>query len=164
MRPGNECPGECTDCIAEQNDGHTTWKTGGGSLKRKLAIAAACLLLAGCGAGNGEIRVSGGKPDESLKVEEVLKEKDDRITSAVAVFVQEDLLVVVEVRPLSRFSKAKIEEELTKKMEKAFPDQTVTLSADRKIYWETDKLDELEEEDKLHKKVETIKSLSKEET
>jgi uncharacterized lipoprotein YajG len=137
---------------------------GGGALKRVIAIAGACLLLAGCGAGAGEIRVSGGEPEENKKVEEVLSKKDDRIASAVAVFVKEDLLVSVEVKPLSRFSKAKIEEELTKKMEKAFPDQTVTLSADLKIYWETDKLDELEEEDKLHKKVETIKSLSKEET
>jgi uncharacterized membrane-anchored protein YjiN (DUF445 family) len=137
---------------------------GGGALKRIVAAAGACLLLAGCGAGAGEIRVSGGETEENHKVEEVLREKDGRIVSAVAVFVQEDLLVGVQVKPLSRFSKVKIEEELTKNLEKAFPEQTVTLSADLKIYWETDKLDELEEEDKLHKKVETIKSLSKEET
>ncbi|MFC7365379.1 MULTISPECIES: hypothetical protein [Bhargavaea] len=133
-------------------------------MKRMIAIAGASLLLAGCGAGAGEIRVSGGEPEENQKVEEVLKEEDGRIVSAVAVFVEEDLLVGIQVKPLSRFSKTKIEEELTKEMEKAFPEETVTLSADLKIFWETDKLDELEEEDKLHKKVETIKSLSKEET
>lgn len=133
-------------------------------MKRVIAIAGACLLLAGCGAGAGEIRVAGGEPEENQKVEEVLKEEDGRIVSAVAVFVKEDLLVGIQVKPLSRFSKTKIEEELTKELEKAFPEETVTLSADLKIFWETDKLDELEEEDKLHKKVETIKSLSKEET
>ncbi|KZE38336.1 hypothetical protein AV656_05310 [Bhargavaea cecembensis] len=133
-------------------------------MKRVIAIAGTCLLLAGCGAGAGEIRVSGGEPEENQKVEEVLKEKDGRIVSAVAVFVHEDLLVGVQVKPFSRFSKTKIEEELTKELEKAFPEETVTLSTDLKIFWETDKLDELEEEDKLHKKVETIKSLSKEET
>lgn len=133
-------------------------------MKRMIAIAGASLLLAGCGASAGEIRVSGGEPEENQKVEEVLKEEDGRIVSAVAVFVEEDLLVGIQVKPLSRFSKTKIEEELTKEMEKAFPEETVTLSADLKIFWETDKLDELEEEDKLHKKVETIKSLSKEET
>ncbi|WP_213422328.1 hypothetical protein [Bhargavaea massiliensis] len=133
-------------------------------MKQVFAIAGTCLLLAGCGSGAGEIRVSGGEPEENQKVEKVLKEEDGRIVSAVAVFVEEDLLVGVQVKPLSRFSKTKIEEELTKEMEKAFPEETVTLSADLKIFWETDKLDELEEEEKLHKKVETIKSLSKEET
>ena len=133
-------------------------------MKKVFAIAGASLLLAGCGSGAGEIRVSGGEPEENQKVEKVLKEEDGRIVSAVAVFVEEDLLVGVQVKPLSRFSKTKIEEELTKEMEKAFPEETVTLSADLKIFWETDKLDELEEEEKLHKKVETIKSLSKEET
>lgn len=132
-------------------------------MKRLAASAGLCLLVAGCGAGGEEIRVSGGEPEDNRKVQEILGE-EEQITSAVAVFVKEDLLVGVEVSPLNRYRKAKIEEELAGKMEKAFPDETVTLSADLKIYWETDKLEEIEEEDKLHKKVETIKSLSKEET
>ena len=132
-------------------------------MKRLAASAGLCLLVAGCGADGEEIRVSGGEPEDNRKVQEILGE-EEQITSAVVVFVKEDLLVGVEVSPLNRYRKAKIEEELAGKMEKAFPDETVTLSADLKIYWETDKLEEIKEEDKLHKKVETIKSLSKEET
>jgi len=107
-----------------------------------------------------------GEPDadDEQRAERVL-DGEERISSAVAVFVKEDLLVGVDVKPLSRFKKAKIEEKLKKKMEEEFPERTVTLSGDQKIYWETEKLEKLrDDKKKLHDQVETIKSLSKEET
>lgn len=138
---------------------------GGGVLRRLLGAAGIVLVLSGCGQGAADIRVKGEQdPADEQRAEKVLR-GEERITSAIAVFVEEDLLVGVDVRPLSRFGKSKIEEQLKKKMEKEFPERTVTLSGDLKIYWETEKLDDLKDDKKkLHDKVETIKSLSKEET
>ncbi|SIT68689.1 hypothetical protein SAMN05428946_0397 [Edaphobacillus lindanitolerans] len=144
---------------------HSWTKNGGGVLKKMLGAAGIVLILSGCGQGKAEIRVT-GEPDadDEQRAERVL-DGEERISSAVAVFVKEDLLVGVDVKPLSRFKKAKIEEKLKKKMEEEFPERTVTLSGDQKIYWETEKLEKLrDDKKKLHDQVETIKSLSKEET
>ncbi|MET3575679.1 hypothetical protein ACFFIY_08185 [Bhargavaea ullalensis] len=133
-------------------------------MKKLLGAAGIAVILSGCGQGAADIRVAGEPEQEDERRAEQVLHGEDRISSAIAVFVEEDLLIGVDVKPFSRFNKTKIEEKLKKKLEKEFPERTVTLSGDRKIYWETDKLDELKDKKKLHDKVETIKSLSKEET
>ena len=66
---------------------------------------------------------------------------------------------------MKRFSKAKIEENIKKELEKEYPDKNVIVIDDLKIKWEIEKIIEKEHESKeLTKSIEKILALSKEET
>ena len=82
--------------------------------------------------------------EESEKAEEVLK-NDKRLTAAVTVFHENDMITGVTLKTFSRFKKEKIEKELKKKLEKLYPELDVTVSADSKIWMETKKLIELDD-------------------
>ena len=52
-----------------------------------------------------------------LKKQKKVFEDDDRLISAIAIFHEKEILSGVTVKTFSRFNKAKIEKELTKKLE-----------------------------------------------
>ena len=131
---------------------------------RKLTYLLLLLLfLAGCAQVEKGVHIQNDTNEDIKKAEQVF-ENDDRLISAIAIFHEKEILSGVTVKTFSRFNKAKIEKELTKKLEKIYEDFEVTVSADSKIIQETNKLMELKEKDKLSKKIKELKTLSEEET
>lgn len=133
-----------------------------GTRIRKLSLVIlAVVLLSGC-SGDG-FRIDNNSSEDHAKAEEVFK-NDKRLTSAVTVFHDNDLITGVTLKTFSRFKKGKIEKELKKKLEGIYPDLDVTVSADSKIWMETNKLADLDNKKNIGKKIEKLKSLIKEET
>ena len=92
-------------------------------------------------------------------------QKQDSIHGYKGVINEEDILVAIYINRFDRFNKTKIEEKITKQIEKKFPEKKVLVTGDQKIIWEVESIidKKLKEED-LRKSIEKIKSLSKEET
>ncbi len=129
---------------------------------RKLCLVIFALaILAGCSA-NG-IRIHNDSTEDVAKAEEVFV-NDKRLTSAATVFHENDLITGVTLKTFSRFNKGKIEKELKKKLKKLYPELDVTVSADMKIWLETNKLIDLDSEKDIGKKIKELKMLLKEET
>lgn len=123
-----------------------------------------CLLLVGCTGKTEKFVVVDeySSSEESTSLKDELK-KEKYVERAVALFVDDELLVVVQVNPLQKWRKGKVEEKLQKKYEEKYPDYQVLVSSDYKIYLESIKLIEKEDPD-LVKKVKELKDLAKEET
>jgi hypothetical protein len=133
-----------------------------GTRIRKLCLVFfAVVLLSGC-SGNG-FRINNDSSEDHAKAEEVFK-NDKRLTSAVTVFHEKDLMTGVTLKTFSRFKKKKIEKELKKKLERIYPEMDVTVSADSKIWMETNKLIDSDNKKDMGKKIKKLKSLIKEET
>lgn len=133
-----------------------------GTRIRKLSLVIlAVVLLSGCS--EDGFRIDNNSSEDHAKAEEVFK-NDKRLTSAVTVFHDNDLITGVTLKTFSRFKKGKIEKELKKKLEGIYPDLDVTVSADSKIWMETNKLADLDNKKNIGKKIEKLKSLIKEET
>lgn len=139
-------------------------KNGGGmNIRRFILYVTIILLLSGCSGSEKGIRIHNSTDEKGEKVQSLLM-KDDRLTGAVVVFHDKDLIAAVSVRTFARFKKAKIEKELKEELEKSFTDKDIIVSADNKIIMETKKIIETKEKKDLGKKIEKIKTLSKEET
>ncbi|MER2088540.1 MAG: hypothetical protein ABS920_02300 [Sporosarcina sp.] len=121
----------------------------------------AVVLLSGCSS-NG-FRIDNSSSEDTTKAEEVFN-NDKRLTSAVTVFHENDVIAGITLTTFSRFKKEKIEKELKKKLEDYYPDMDITVSADSKIRMETDKLIHLDNKKNMSKKIDKLKSLIKEET
>lgn len=123
-----------------------------------------CLLLVGCTGETEKFVVVDeySSSEESTSLEDELK-KEKYVERAVALFVDDELLIVVQVNPLQKWRKGKVEEKLQKKYEEKYPDYQVLVSSDYKIYLESTNLIEKEDPD-LVKKVKELKELAKEET
>lgn len=123
-----------------------------------------CLLLVGCTGETEKFVVVDeySSSEESTSLEDELK-KEKYVERAVALFVDDELLIVVQVNPLQKWRKGKVEEKLQKKYEEKYPDYQVLVSSDYKIYLESINLIEKEDPD-LVKKVKELKDLAKEET
>ena len=133
-----------------------------GTRIRKIGhLLIAAVLLSGCSE-NG-FRIDNSSDQNVEKAEEVFK-SDKRLTSAVTVFHENDVIAGVTLKTFSRFNKKKIENELKRKLEKLYPDLDITVSADSKIWMETKKLTKLDSKKKKGKKIKELKSLIKEET
>lgn len=133
------------------------------NIRRFIVYVVIILLLSGCSGSEKGIQIHNGTDEKEEKVQSVLRE-EDRLTGAVALFHNKDLIVAVSVGTFARFQKAKIEKELKEALEKTYPDLDIVVSADGKMIMETQKLIELEEKEELGKKIEQLKKLSKEET
>ena len=109
---------------------------------RKIGhLLIAAVLLSGCSE-NG-FRIDNSSDEDAEKAEELFK-SDKRLTSAVTVFHENDVIAGVTLKTFSRLKKEKIENELKEKLEKLYPDLEITVSADSKIWMETKKLIDLE--------------------
>ena len=133
----------------------------GTRIGRVVVLFLTLILLSGC-SWNG-IRSYDGSKEESEKAEELFK-NDKRVTAAATVLHEDDVITGVSLTTFSRFNKGKIEKELKKEMEKLYPEKDVTVSADSKIWMETNKLIDSDDKKGIGKKIEKLKSLLKEET
>ncbi len=101
--------------------------------------------------------------EKRAEVEEMIR-KTEEVYTGTAIFVEDELLVAIQVKPWLGFKEQKIEKRLQKEIEEKYPDLNVVVSTDYKMHWETQKLLHEKDEKKISEKVDKLKSLAKEET
>ncbi|MGE7622562.1 YhcN/YlaJ family sporulation lipoprotein [Viridibacillus sp. NPDC096237] len=134
---------------------------------RFLLLICCIQLLVAC---NGEQKEkfatyhTEGDNGSQSTIEKLLKEEKS-IKKGTAVFVDDVVLVGVQIKPFSKLKRSKIEKDLQKKFEKEFPGKEVLVSTDFKISWEAQKLMKKElTKEELKKKIKKLQDLAKEET
>jgi len=129
-----------------------------------MKLVLACILvLSGCNSVDKKVIINNNSDISEKDVEELFI-NDHRVTNAVAVITDKDILAGVTVRTFSRFKKTKIEKELKEKIENLHSELNIIVSADQKVIMETKKMMDENDEKKLGKSIKKLKSLIKEET
>lgn len=133
--------------------------------KRVWMVMCITIFLSGCSS-NPTLKFFHAKDNKSeVETLKTVLVKEEKTSEAIGVFFDHHLVVAVQVRPLSKFSKEKVEKRITKKLKKEFPNHEVFVSSDLKIMWELSDLVKDDPSDKaLKKKLKDIQSLAKEET
>lgn len=122
------------------------------------------LLLTGCSSQEKvAIYQSVNDSEKKSEVKEMLEKSKD-IEQVNVIFVNDELFVAMQVNPWKGFKKKKIEKKWQKKLEKQYPDLDVLVSGDFKMFWESTKLLEEKDRQKVTDKVDKLKKLAKEET
>lgn len=122
------------------------------------------LLLAGCNE-RDQVETYSNTNDTQLQNEVAqLFKQEDTIERVNILLVENDLFVAMQLKPFSKWNKQKIEKKWQQKIEQQFKQQTVLVSTDFKLYWETSKLLEEKSQQKVQQKLQHLKKLSKEET
>lgn len=121
------------------------------------------VVLSGCARLGEGIHIYNDSNADSAPAENVFKE-DDRLVSMTVILHDQQFVSGVTVKTFSRFHKKKIEKELKEKLEKAYPDFDVTVSADNKIVHKTTEIIQNKDKAQLEEQLEKIISLLKEET
>ena len=134
-------------------------------MRKTLTIFLGCfILLAGCGR-EEKVEMYQHIDDKELKTElKEMVEKSKDIDQANVILVGDKLLAAIQVNPWKRYKKQKIESEWQKKLEKKYSNLKVVVSTDFKLYWESTKLLEEEDRQKVKDKIDSLKKLAKEET
>lgn len=131
--------------------------------KTLFSLIFATLFITGC-SGEKKVQINNDMNDEQNEMVNQVIEDTNEVHSAIAVFAEDQLLVAVQAKPWLDYKKRKIEKELKKELEKKFPNLKVAVSADYKLYWESQKLLDEEDDKKVTKQVEKLKKLAREET
>lgn len=134
-------------------------------IKQVLLVIAVMVLLSGC-SNHPNLAFYHVNQDQNEvdKLKNILN-NEESTSQSLGVFSESDVVVAVQVQPLLKFQKKKIEKRLKKEIEKDFPDYTVFVSSDLKIMWELEESIEKDPSNKtLKKKLKKIKALAKEET
>lgn len=134
-------------------------------VRKTLTIFLSCfILLAGCGR-EEKVEMYQHIDDKEKKTElKEMVEKSKDIDQANVILVGDKLLAAIQVNPWKRYKKQKIESEWQKKLEKKYPNLKVVVSTDFKLYWESTKLLEEADRQKVKDKIDSLKKLAKEET
>lgn len=121
------------------------------------------LLLSGCSENENHFKIKNDANVNTTKMEEAIR-SDKRITKAVSVIYEKEIIVAIQLKTFSRFNKDKIEKKLQKEIAKHYEDLDVIVSADMKIVQEVNKINKLEDQDAIAKEIKKVKMLNKEET
>lgn len=132
-------------------------------MRKIIILLFTCLLVVGCVRLEKGVHIYHISDEDSESAERIFSE-DERLVSASAIIHEGKLVSGVTVKTFSRFHKKNIEKELKEKLEEAYPDYEVTVSADNKIVHKTAKIIQNKEEQKLDEQLTKIVSLLKEET
>ena len=174
MTPFEEEAGECLVCMKLQctlnnSKRHRLYleKIGheGAPIMRKwLAGMSLLLFLTGCT--EREKISTYTMTDNTQQQQEVeqLFENDSEIEQVNIVVIENELFVAMQLKPMKKWNRQKIEERWQKKLEKQFSTSIVSISADFKMFWESSKLMEEKDQQKMLKELQHLKKLSKEET
>lgn len=130
-------------------------------MKKILLLLTVLLLLTGCSDKGTHIENMTGYEDRQLRK---TLENNPHVKLAVALLYEKELIAGIRVNTFSRFQKKKIATQIKKKLEKQYPDLTITVSADSKVLLETEKLTKKKDKDNLKKQIDKIKSVEKEQT
>ena len=131
---------------------------------RKGWLLIGILLLAGCGERDKVMMYPNSGDEQEVKEIQQILEEADEIEQANVVFVQNELFVSLQLKPFDKWKKQKHEKQWKEKLEKKFPNETVEVSTDFKLFWETTKLMEEKNQQKVLDELHKLKKLAKEET
>lgn len=130
---------------------------------RKSVLVICLLLVSGCGA---QSKIATYEQTNATEKQQQIKaqlEEAKEIDIANIVVIYDEIFVALQVKPWQKWNKQKIERSWQKKLENEFPNDTVHVSTDFKMHWESTKLLE-QDQGKVIDKVEQLKKLAKEET
>ena len=134
---------------------------------KKGLLLLVTLILVGCNNGQTSFFTTNkdsSHKDQRQEIEQIVKD-DQHIKRVTALLTDNAAIVVIEVKPFSKWKKRQYEKEWQKEIEKALPQKDVLVSTDLKIMIETDKLAKKQMGEKeLDKKIKELKELSEEET
>ena len=133
---------------------------------RKIMLAVCCcMVLVGCGDTKEKLSTFYATYDDekASKIESVLQQEKD-IEHANVIFIEDKILVAMQVKPWLRYKKQKIEKRVEDDLKKEFPNADLIVSTDFKLHWESEKLIEENDKEKLSDEVDQLKKLAKEET
>lgn len=124
------------------------------------------LLLVGCNDREKVTIYPSTSTDDEQQAQEIkrLIEKSDQVEEANVVFMHNELFVALQLKPLKKWNKQKIENQWKEKLESQYTNQTVHVSTDFKLFWESSKLMEEKDTEKVLDKIQQLKNLAKEET
>lgn len=132
-------------------------------MKRLVICIFISIVLTGCMRLENGNHIYNDSQSDHLAAEKIFA-TDDRLVSTATIIHDDKLLSGVTVKTFSRLHKQKIEDELTKKLEEAYPEHEITVSADNKIVHETVKIVQNKDKEQLDEQLKRIVSLLKEET
>ena len=133
-------------------------------LRMMLPLLVCLTLLIGCTEKEKEKFIVYGSPQNEAELEAVIKE-EKAVEKSTVIQYDDKMLVAVQIKPLKKWNKTKIEEKLQKKFDEKYPDKEVIVSADYKIFYEANKIKKNQLEDnKLSDKITELQKLAKEET
>ncbi|MFJ7668066.1 hypothetical protein ACIQXI_13195 [Lysinibacillus sp. NPDC097195] len=131
-------------------------------LRMMLPLLVCITFLIGCT--EKEKFIVYGTPQNEAELEAVIKE-EKAVEKSTVIQYDDKMLVAVQIKPLKKWNKTKLEEKLQKKFDKKYPDKEVFVSADYKIFYEANKIKKNQLEDnKLSDKITELQKLAKEET
>ncbi|MBD8035647.1 YhcN/YlaJ family sporulation lipoprotein [Solibacillus sp. A46] len=133
-------------------------------MRKALLGISLVLILTGCG--DREKVMTYSKTDNTQHQHEVEKlfEKDSDIEQVNIVVIENEIFVAMQLKPLKKWNRQKIEDRWQKKLEKQYEGSTVNVSADFKMFWESSKLMEEKNQKKMMEELKHLKKLAKEET
>lgn len=130
-------------------------------MKKMICVSLVLLLLTACSNEKDEAIY----PEVDTQQLQQILNKQDTINGYKTVVSEKDVLIAIDIKRMKRFKKEKIEKKIKKQIEEKLPDKEIIVTGDLKIRWELEKImDKKLKENELTKKIEEIKSLSKEET
>ena len=133
-------------------------------MRKALLGISLVLILTGCG--DREKVITYSKTDDTQHQHEVEKlfEKDSDIEQVNILVIENEIFVAMQLKPLKKWNRQKIEDRWQKKLEKQYEGSTVNVSADFKMFWESSKLMEEKNQKKMMEELQHLKKLAKEET
>ncbi|AWE06464.1 hypothetical protein DCE79_03270 [Lysinibacillus sp. 2017] len=133
-------------------------------MKKSIWLLGVVLLLVGCNDQEKVVMYPETNDEQMSKEIQKLLEEAKEIEEANVVFMQNELFVAMQLKPFDKWKKQKYEKDWKKKLEKKFPDETVHVSTDFKLFWESTKLMDEKNHEKVLEKIQKLKKLAKEET
>lgn len=133
-------------------------------MQKYLLFFAFICLLAGCN--DREKIVVYPNNENAQQREEVQQMLNDAkgIDQANVVLLNKELFVAIQLKPFEKWNKQKIEKQWQKKLQDKFSNQNVHVSTDFKLFWESSKLMEQQDQQKVLDELKHLKKLAKEET
>ncbi|WP_017379409.1 YhcN/YlaJ family sporulation lipoprotein [Paenisporosarcina sp. TG-14] len=134
-------------------------------MKKFWWVSCVLLLLTGC-SNDSQVSTYHVEDDqEEIELLQTILKENQNINEADVVFFDHQLVVAIQVKPLSKFKKVKITKSFEKEVKSLFPDHKVFVSSDLKISWELEKIiKEKPTMEDLKKDLDDIQALSKEAT
>lgn len=133
-------------------------------MRKWFVVTCFVLLLVGCGE-REKISVYQSVNDENNKQEiQRLLEEANEIDEANVIFLKDELVVAMQVKPWEKWRRKKVEDRWEKKLEEEFANLKVTVSSDFKLFWETSKIMKESDQQTVHDEIQSLKKLAKEET
>ena len=131
---------------------------------RKILVVALLFFLTACG---DEVVIQSNEQQQNSTIQKEIEKKikeDEAITRANIVSVNDEWLISYEMKPLEKWRKQKHLKSLKKSIEEIDSSQKFIISNDYKLFIESEKLLEKQDNKEIKKRMKELKKLMEEET